>query len=396
MEYAGAIILAAGRGTRCYPLTLTRPKPLLPVLGEPIIKHNLRALSNVGANKVVIVIGYMGDKIKEVLGDSCCGIDIEYVKQENISGTGDAVLSTKDLVGDKFLVINGDDIYSPEDLKTLKEMCPAMLVKEVADVSGFGAVITKAGKLVGIKEKESSGKGIANTGAYCINNEIFSELESISPSIRGELELTDAIVRLASKFKINIVKANMWIPVSYPWDLLNANLELLNNRVANEKDNIIIEKNVVIKPGTYIEGPAYIGENSVIGPNAYIRPGTVIGKNCKIGFSVEVKNSLVMDGTKIPHLSYVGDSIIGENCNLGAGTKIANLRHDEREIIVDANGSRIITGRRKLGVVMGDGVKVGVNVSINPGTVIGPNTKILPGSVVKGHIPSNSVYPEKR
>jgi bifunctional UDP-N-acetylglucosamine pyrophosphorylase/glucosamine-1-phosphate N-acetyltransferase len=129
-----------------------------------------------------------------------------------------------------------------------------------------------------------------------------------------------------------------------------------------------------------------IGKSCDIGPNCYIRPSTAIGDNCHIGAGVELKNSIVMNGSKIPHISYVGDSIIGENCNLGAGTKIANLRLDKQNIKI--NGLQ--TNRRKLGAIIGDQVETGINVSINVGTLIGNNSSFGPGAFVKGVIPPGS------
>ena len=142
--------------------------------------------------------------------------------------------------------------------------------------------------------------------------------------------------------------------------------------------------------GTYIEGPVLIGKNCKIGPNAYIRPYTVIGDNCHIGNACEVKASIIMNGSKIPHFNYVGDSIIGENCNLGAGTKVANLRLDEKNIKVPVKNELVDTGRRKLGVIMGDNVHTGINVSIDVGTMIGAYTYIAPGARVKGVVGTKS------
>ena len=133
-----------------------------------------------------------------------------------------------------------------------------------------------------------------------------------------------------------------------------------------------------------------IGKNCKIGPNAYIRPYTVIGDNCHIGNACEVKASIIMNGSKIPHFNYVGDSIIGENCNLGAGTKVANLRLDEKNIKVPVKNELVDTGRRKLGVIMGDNVHTGINVSIDVGTMIGAYTYIAPGARVKGVVGTKS------
>jgi bifunctional UDP-N-acetylglucosamine pyrophosphorylase/glucosamine-1-phosphate N-acetyltransferase len=149
---------------------------------------------------------------------------------------------------------------------------------------------------------------------------------------------------------------------------------------------VAVGQDTVIRSGAYINGPVIIGEGCDIGPNCYIRPSTSIGDGCHIGAAVEVKNSIIMKGTKIPHHNYVGDSVIGEQCNLGAGTKIANLRLDKQNIIV----SGVDTGRRKLGAIIGDRVETGINASINVGCIIGNNTFIGPGAVVSGVISPKS------
>jgi len=126
-----------------------------------------------------------------------------------------------------------------------------------------------------------------------------------------------------------------------------------------------------VLPGSYIIGPAIIGENCEIGPNAYLRPSTCIGNKCKIGAAVEIKNSIIMNHTNVPHLSYVGDSVIGERCNFGAGTKVANLRLDEKEVQVVVDGRRTGSGRRKLGVIMATMSRRGSTRAIDVGTIIG-------------------------
>jgi bifunctional UDP-N-acetylglucosamine pyrophosphorylase/glucosamine-1-phosphate N-acetyltransferase len=131
----------------------------------------------------------------------------------------------------------------------------------------------------------------------------------------------------------------------------------------------------------------------VVGPNAYIRPSTYVGNDCKVGSGVEIKNSIIMNCTKVPHLSYVGDSVIGERCNLGAGTKVANLRLDGREVHVVIDGKRTGSGRRKLGVIMGDDVKTGINATIDVGTIIGERSFIGMGAVVRGTVaPGSKVF----
>jgi len=148
------------------------------------------------------------------------------------------------------------------------------------------------------------------------------------------------------------------------------------------KGTLAIGKGTEILPGTVIEGNVIIGEHCKIGPNAYLRGNVYIGNNCHIGIS-EVKNSIILDNSNVPHFNYVGDSIIGENVNLGAGTKIANLRHDSKSIKISINARKIDSRRRKLGAFIGSGTKTGINSSINCGVFVRNNSKILPNEFVK-------------
>jgi len=156
------------------------------------------------------------------------------------------------------------------------------------------------------------------------------------------------------------------------------------------RGNLILKKGAVIRSGTYIEGNVIADAGAVIGPNSYIRGSTYIGKGSRVGAASEVKNSIIFDRTNIPHHNYVGDSIIGCDCNLGSGTKVANLRIDDGPVKVVIRGTRYNTGRRKLGVIMGDDVKTGINATIDPGTIIFGGSRIGPGARVSGTITSGS------
>ena len=106
----------------------------------------------------------------------------------------------------------------------------------------------------------------------------------------------------------------------------------------------------------------------------------------------------MLEGATVGHLSYVGDSILGKKCNLGAGTKVANLRFDDKTIQMQIKGKKVDSGRRKLGVILGDNVKTGINVSIMPGIIIGENSRIGAHTIVSSNVPSNSLLyfnPEK-
>lgn len=180
-------------------------------------------------------------------------------------------------------------------------------------------------------------------------------------------------------------------PVTYPWDLLRMNEEVLAmmdetsllgevSPLATIEGVVRLSKGSRILPGTVIEGPVLIGPNTRIGPNAYIRGATSIGANCFVGNGAEVKNSIIYNNTYVSRQCYVGDSILGNHVSLGAGTVTENHRHDGRHHVSTVAGKLIETGRKKLGAMMGDGVKTGVNTSIDPGIKIGVARTTLPGT----------------
>ena len=182
--------------------------------------------------------------------------------------------------------------------------------------------------------------------------------------------------------------------VFYAWDLLKVNEyvvgELSKNLIegevhsAAEVDGLIeIGKGTRILPGVFIEGNVIIGKNCKIGPNCYIRGNTYIGDNCHIGQSVEIKNCIIMSETNVGHLSYVGDSVLGQRVNFGAGTTSSNLRHDNGNHRSMIDGELVDTGRRKFGVIVGDGVHTGINTSFYPGRKMWPGTNTLPAEIVK-------------
>ena len=139
-------------------------------------------------------------------------------------------------------------------------------------------------------------------------------------------------------------------------------------------------------PGVVIEGDVIIGEDCKIGPNCYLRGATSIGDRCHVGQAVEIKNSILMDGTNVGHLSYVGDSILGRRVNLGAGTLTSNLRHDGRNHRTLVAGELVDTGRRKFGTVVGDGVHTGIHTSIYPGRKLATGATTRPGDIVRNDL----------
>ena len=181
--------------------------------------------------------------------------------------------------------------------------------------------------------------------------------------------------------------------ITYSWDLLRANVEALTARKAYALESgahaslyvdgrLQVGKGTKILPGVVIEGDVIIGDHCKVGPNCYLRGSTAIGDKCHIGQAVEIKNSILLPGTNVGHLAYVGDSILGEKVNLGAGTITSNLRHDGGTQRSPIAGQMIETGRRKLGAIIGDGVHTGIHTSIYPGRKLWPHTHTRPGAMV--------------
>ena len=390
-----AVLMVAGKSTRTYPLTLTRPKPLLPVMNVPLIKHSLDQLAGL-FDEAILIVGYRREMILDVLGDRYNGMAVKYVEQKKQLGTGHAILQAKPLIKDRFVALNGDDLFAHADLKKLTGFQNGALVKEVADPSQYGVFeIDGQDRVVNLVEKPKTFiSNLANIGCYVFEPDIFTEIENTPLSERGEIEITGAILSMAKKKPFHAIPiSGFWLPTGFAWDLLNHQEFFMSTFNASEnngevesgatiKGAVAIGKGSLIRAGAYIEGPVIIGEQCDIGPNCYLRPYTSIGDFCRIGHAVEIKNSIVMDRCHIAHLSYIGDSVVGYDCNLGAGTITANVRHDGEAIHSFIKGKKFATGREKLGAILADGVRTGIHTSIYPGRKIWPNMTTRPGAVV--------------
>ena len=392
------LILAAGLGKRMAPLSNNLSKSLLPVAGRPFIEWQIMALIQSGVERIGIVCRKENGDFQKKIGDGTrYGIEIEYIIQEEQSGTADALLKAEKQMKGDFYCLNGDVIVSSETLMLLDKKENGMAIVEVDNVSAYGCVEIVNGTVAKIIEKENTGKGMINAGIYKMNSNIFEALNDMKKSKRGEYELTTIIED--EKFEVVEIDGP-WIDIGNPWNLLEANelyMQNIEHKINGEvEDNVTIKGDVfvsegaIIKSGTYIEGSVWIGKGAVIGPNAYIRGGTMLDAETKVGAASEVKNSIIMKGAKVPHHNYVGDSIIGRNVNLGSGTKIANLRLDKGEIAVECDGKKINTGRRKFGAVLGDNVSTGINSSINVGTIIGSDSVVGAGKMASGTYPNKS------
>lgn len=415
-----AVILTAGEGTRMRPLTTTRPKTMLITGGKPLIQYNIESLRDGGIKDITLVVGYKKEVIEEYFGDgSDFGVHINYAVQEGQLGTAHAIGSAEEFIDESFIVLNGDIIVSYDLIRNLIEkyatrtsnnVKSVMTLIEVDNPSNYGIVSITNDKITDIIEKpspEEAPSRLANAGIYLFSPEIFEAIRKTELSERGEYEITDSLaIELSEGWEIlGLISNEKWMDVGRPWELLTANHDFLEHMpediLGEIEENVTIHgavhlgKNSIIRSGCYIQGPVFIGDNCDVGPNTFLRPYTCLCNNVDVGNAVEIKNSIIMDGTNVNHLSYVGDSVIGVNCNLGAGTNLANLRFDDQHVKVTVKGKKVDSGLRKLGAIFGDGVKTGINTSVNPGVKIGNGTFINAGCVIYKDIDSFSVVSTK-
>jgi len=401
-----------------WPLAESRPKHLLPIAGKPLLGHMLTAFAQNGISEITLVVGFQENLIRQTLATGeGYGVQLDYVKQPRWTGTAAALgTASKSLGEDRFVAIYGDLMIDSNAVKILMEKAASsqnvMGVVKMSDVSQFGAVELRRDSVTHILEKpvdRRSKPGWINAGMYVLDREIFSLIGKTRRSRRAEFELTTSLqlfIQNGYEIKAALIPEQNWLDVGRPWDQLTANQRALKTLKSltlgtiepgvTVKGEILVDEGAVIKSGSYLEGPLYCGKESKVGPHARIRPFTSLEADAVVGKSCDIKNSILMKGSKVPHLSYVGDSIIGEHCNLGAGTMTANVRFDKRSVRMRIKNKLVDSGMAKLGVIMGDHVEVGINATLMPGVRIGPESWIGPGVILSEDVPSGKVVLAKQ
>lgn len=407
-----AILLAAGEGTRLTPITETRAKSMVPILCKPLIDWHVEALLNSGMEEVIIVIGYMKEQVIDYFKRKPHYRErLKFVEQPKPMGTGDAVLKALDATGSgEEVIIAYADLFL-ENWSVYGELARLDGYYVVGGYSpnprDYGVLHLNGSYLSKIIEKpQQPVSDVINVGIYKLNTTDILENQDIPLSPRGELEFTDIVSKIASKKPVKVyMYQNSWVDVGKPWQVIEANKIALKNIKHEIRGNIVqpvhieppvyIDRETIVNPFTVIKGPAYIGKSVELGPNAYIRPWSVICDGSRIGFSVEVKESVIFENVHASHLAYIGDSVVCEHANIGAGVKLANLRFDRKTVKMKVKDNVEDTGRQKLGAIIGGHAQLGVNVSVVPGVKIGSYSWVLPGTTVYRDIPSNTIYPSK-
>jgi len=406
-----ALILAAGYGTRLHPLTQFRPKPMLPLLGKPMLHHVIDSLRDAGFGDIVLVVGHLRDQIERYFGGGEeLGVHLSYAIQAEPKGEYDAVLSAEQELAkeDRFLMTDCDIITTTQrfkdTLKAARTSDMALSLVEVPNPNQFGVVALEGTRITKIVEKPRAGtepSNLAVAGVYVFSNAIFDTLRKTKDLEGGIQKLIDAghtVFGSPSKAP--------WVDVGRTWNIPQAS-PILFERLRQQKTRRIDATATVSKaahlvgdvwigaraqvfPGACLVGPVYVGPDAVVGNNALIRDHAVLDRQVSVGFACEVRNTVLMPGSRIGHLAFVGDSVLGYDVDIGAGVVLSNYRFDGAEVQVTLNNQLVSTHTDKFGAVVGDAAKIGCNVVVLPGRTIGYNSWVDPSIVVQRDVPDNT------
>ncbi len=397
-----AVILGAGEGLRCRPLTLTRSKVMLPVANKPILEHIIDALVKCGIDDIIMVVGYKKEQIMDYFRDGVdFGVNITYVEQKGQLGTAHAIKQVSSYVDDEFIVLNGDNIIEAgtiSDILAGRSGDATVLTVVREHTEGYGVVVPDKNKVMKIIEKTTEDLSHnVNTGIYIFNPGIFDYIEATSVSETGEYAITDTIQQMIDDGKnVTMVHSEaMWLDAVHSWDLLKANAYILDRfeQPVNEgtiedgavvRGRVSIGPDTVIHPGSFILGPVVIGKNCVISPNAVVLPSTTIGDNSTIEPSALIKNSIIMHDVRVGAFSYISNSILGANNSIGSHF----ITETDENFFIEMKG--ILHRAAKLGTVIGDGNNIKHRVLTEPGKMISTGCSIASGVNVSRDIPRDS------
>jgi len=392
MSVTTAVVLAAGEGTRLRPLTRNRPKPMLPAATRPILEHVLDALVDAGMERLVLVVGYRRTRVQEHFGPDYREVPIEYVHQHKQLGSGHALLQARNAVSGPTLVVNGDHLVEARAVRAVADAFAAddraatVAVIERDDASRYGAVTLEGGDITGIVEKPDTDEyRLINAGIYAFDEAVFGQIEA-TPRDAGELALTDTIARLVETGQVGAVRVGgLWVDATYPWDLLAVTSAVLERGRVSEPeraDGIRVAAEANVHEDAILRPPVAIAADAAIGPGSVVGPRVAIGRNATVGANVTIEHSLLDGDTRVGHGATLVDTVCGEGVTVGVDVSVPGGPADVR---VD----RQVFRDRQLGAVLADRVEVGGAATLVPGTLVGPGATVETGVTADGRVPEN-------
>lgn len=418
-----SVLLAAGKGTRMRSET---PKVLHPLLGAPLLEHVLRAsrsASSNGAHDVqqVVVVGHGAAEVEAAFADHELGRNITWAVQTEQLGTGHAARIGVDRArafddqdsATRILILNGDlPLLSAETLHGLLadfeavDADVALLTCEADDPTGYGRIQRDStGRLTGIIEEQDADDQTRrmkeiNVGTYLFRASVFLECAGRidASNAQGEFYLTDVVVdaarngqKVVTRGVANldeIAQVNNRVDLARVGTLLRAQLleaymesgvTIVDPATTYIELDVTIGPDTVIQPFTHIERGVAIGARCQIGPFCHLRPETRISDGVRLGNFVEIKKSQIGQGSKVPHLTYVGDGVVGAGVNIGAGTIFANYDGKRKHVTEVKDGASLGSG-----TVLVAPVTVGEGARTAAGAVVPANKDVPDGEIVAG------------
>lgn len=372
-----AILLAAGAGSRLWPYTATRPKPMVPVAGRPILGWLLDALSDGGVEDVQIVVGYKGNRIQSTFEDGReLGLSIRYVRQEVLLGSGAALATAlKDGgVPEQALVMGGDNIVDAALVRALLDAGPNTLaVARSQEASKYGVVQLEDDRVTGIEEKPPvQGEALVSTGAALLDERVLEEVPRlVDDGYLGLAHILDHIARHGPGL-FAVADRGRWLDAVYPWDLLELT-RVLATDVADADG----------PEGVDIVGPVSIGSGVTIEPGAIVRGPASLGDNVHVGAGAIVSESVVMDDAVIGPGAHVEKSVVGDGTRLAGGAHLARGRGIGQ---VDDGLHRL----DDVGALVGEGCTLEGGSLVLPGTLLGNDAAVRAGATARGRLQAGS------
>lgn len=338
------LILSGGKGTRLYPLTYTRAKQLIPVANKPVLFRVIEAIRDAGISEIGIVIGHTGPEVRDSVGDGSQfgDVKIEYIEQLHPLGLAHAVKISRDFLGDdRFVMFLGDNVIEGgisdliRDFANHNEWNSQIVLKHVENPQSFGvAKLADDGSIEYLVEKpKDPPSNLALVGIYMFDHHIFSAVDAIQPSARGELEITDAIQWLTQNNYVVFphVHKGWWIDTGKMDDMLAANSHVLDELIptiaesAQIDDTSEVDSRVSVDEdaqiiGSVVRGPAIIGKGAKI-INSYVGPYTSVYHHVTIE-NAEIERCLILENSTVRNIpTRLQDSLIGRNAEVDVSDK---------------------------------------------------------------------------
>jgi mannose-1-phosphate guanylyltransferase len=341
-----ALVLVGGEGTRLRPLTLTRPKPALPLVDRPFIRFMVDWVARHGVDEVIMACGFRAENLRSALGDEVPGeARIHYVQEEEPLGTAGPVRLAADrgLLGDRFMVLNGDlltdlDLTALQATHAEREAVATLALHAVDDPSAYGLVRRREdGEVLGFVEKPDPAEidtDEVNAGAYVLQRSVC---DLIPPGRAVSIE-RDVFPRLVGKGLYGRRLDGYWMDIGTPERYLQASWDILEGSVETDVETH--------GDGVLVEGDTDVAEEAAVGPRAVVRSG------CRIGAGAVVAESVLLDGCRVEEGAEIRGSILAPDVEVGEGARIPT------------------------GSVIGEGARIAPGVALEDDARVGPEEEV--------------------